>query len=255
MHNIPGVPLPEDRGILLKDVIECGIPLNTTVDGKAQCLRACCYKDGIRNMVANEVDRRTCVAVPIRQTSDGKSRALTASYGKYAASDSIKEINARTGVVESYVGQKGTVYTVSGGIITIKNKQYPIKLPDGDYIIRKLSIPECKRLQTVPDDYIMPCSATQNYKMLGNGWTVDVIAHILSHVPNIRNEKVVVLSMYDGMACGHIALNRLGANVVRYFAFEIDKDAIETATTNFPDIIQCGDAFRMRDIQFGQRAA
>lgn len=61
--------------------------------------------------------------------------------------------------------------------------------------------------------------------------------------------------MYDGMACGHIALDKLGADIVRYYAFEIDKDAIKTATANYPDIIQCGDAFRMRDIQFGQRAA
>lgn len=40
-------------------------PVNTTADGKAQCLRATCYKDGIRNMVGNDVDKRTCVAVPV----------------------------------------------------------------------------------------------------------------------------------------------------------------------------------------------
>ena len=47
-----------------------------------------------------------------------------------------------------------------------------------DYCIRKLTVLECKRLQTVPDDYRMDVSKTQSYKMLGNGWTVDVIAHI-----------------------------------------------------------------------------
>lgn len=41
-------------------------PINTTVDGKAQCLRATYYKDGIRNMVGNDIDRKTCVAEPIR---------------------------------------------------------------------------------------------------------------------------------------------------------------------------------------------
>lgn len=46
---------------------------------------------------------------------------------------------------------------------------------------RKLTPLECMRLQTVPDDYLMPVSNTQKYKMLGNGMTVDVIAHILSH--------------------------------------------------------------------------
>jgi DNA (cytosine-5)-methyltransferase 3A len=48
--------------------------------------------------------------------------------------------------------------------------------------IRKLTPLECKRLQTVADDYIMPVSDTQIYKQLGNGWTVDVIAHIFSYM-------------------------------------------------------------------------
>lgn len=51
-------------------------------------------------------------------------------------------------------------------------------------IIRKLTPLECKRLQTVPDDYIMNVSNTQAYKMLGNGWTVDVIAHIFKNILN-----------------------------------------------------------------------
>lgn len=47
-----------------------------------------------------------------------------------------------------------------------------------DYMIRKLTPIECERLQTVPDNYTAHVSNTQRYKMLGNGWTVDVIAHI-----------------------------------------------------------------------------
>lgn len=50
-----------------------------------------------------------------------------------------------------------------------------------DYRVRRLTPTECKRLQTVPDWYDMSIvSDTQKYRMLGNGWTVDVIAHILS---------------------------------------------------------------------------
>jgi site-specific DNA-cytosine methylase len=45
-----------------------------------------------------------------------------------------------------------------------------------------LSLVECERLQTVPDDYTAGVSNTQRYKMLGNGWTVDVIAHILKGI-------------------------------------------------------------------------
>jgi site-specific DNA-cytosine methylase len=44
---------------------------------------------------------------------------------------------------------------------------------------RKLTPLECERLQTVPDGYTEGVSNTQRYRMLGNGWTVDVIAHIL----------------------------------------------------------------------------
>jgi len=47
---------------------------------------------------------------------------------------------------------------------------------------RKLTPLECMRLQTVPDDYLMPVSNSQKYKLLGNGMTVDVIAHILNNM-------------------------------------------------------------------------
>ena len=76
--------------------------------------------------------------------------------------------------------QEYTVYEVKDGQITIKDKQYPIKLADGFYIIRKLTVKECMRLQTVPEWYEFPVSNTQAYKMLGNGWTVDVIVHLIT---------------------------------------------------------------------------
>lgn len=82
-------------------------------------------------------------------------------------------------VPEPADGKKIPVYEVRGGQITIKGKQYPIKLADGFYIIRKLTVTECKRLQTVPDTYVFPVSDTQSYKMLGNGWTCEVIAHLI----------------------------------------------------------------------------
>ena len=76
-------------------------------------------------------------------------------------------------------GKEITIYEVRDGKITIKGKQYPIKLKDGFYIIRKLTVRECMRLQTVPEWYEFPVSDSQAYKMLGNGWTCEVIAHIL----------------------------------------------------------------------------
>lgn len=149
-------------------------------------------------------------------------------------------------VIEAADGKQMPVYEVRGGRITIKGKTYPIKLADGFYIIRKLTVTECKRLQTVPDTYAFPVSDTQAYKMLGNGWTVDVIAHIMSHFTGLTEEPVEVLSMYDGMSCGHIALDKLGAEITTYYATEIDKYAVQTTQHNYPDTMQLGDAFQVR---------
>ena len=74
------------------------------------------------------------------------------------------------------------IYEVKDGFITIKGKQYPIKLKDGYYIIRKLTVRECMRLQTVPEWYEFPVSNAQAYKMLGNGWTIEVIAHLIKSI-------------------------------------------------------------------------
>lgn len=149
-------------------------------------------------------------------------------------------------VIEAADGKTYPVYEVKDGQITIKGQQYPIKLADGYYIIRKLTVRECMRLQTVPESFVFPVSDTQAYKMLGNGWTVDVIAHILSYCPGITTEPLKVLSMYDGMSCGHLALDKLGAHISRYYATEIDKYAIKTTQRNFPATVQLGDARQVR---------
>lgn len=140
------------------------------------------------------------------------------------------------------------IYEVRDGLITVKDKQYPIKLQDGFYIIRKLTVTECCRLQTLPDDYCRAVSASQAYKGLGNGWTAEVIIHILNgalkDVP--RDEEIVVLSMYDGIGTGRYCLYKMGFTNIRYYAYEIDKYAKQIAMSNYPDIIQCGDAFDLR---------
>lgn len=297
--NIPGVQQPEDRGILLRDILETGC------------------KDGIRNMVGNVVDRKTCVAEPVRigtiesdaknadfdsrqyrvYSPDGKSVTLCgqgggvgAKTGLYATPWDVYEAtkqghttifpgecvdltqpNSKTrrgrrmaekanclttscAFYEYCEALDRPIYRAEDGFITINGQKYPIKLTDGCYIIRKLTVTECKRLQTVPDSYVFPVSDTQAYKMLGNGWTVDVIAHILSYCPRITTAPLDVLSMYDGMACGHIALDKLGAHIRRYRATEIDKYAIKTACHNFPDIEQLGDAFQVRNWIFDRES-
>ena len=77
------------------------------------------------------------------------------------------------------------IYQVRDGRITIKGETYPIKLRDGCYIIRKLTVRECMRLQTVPEWYEFPVSDSQAYKMLGNGWTCEVIAHLIRSITGV----------------------------------------------------------------------
>lgn len=141
------------------------------------------------------------------------------------------------------------VYEVKNGFITIKGKQYPIKLADGFYIIRKLTPIECERLQTLPDNYTAAVSNAQRYKGLGNGWTAEVIIHILNcalkDVP--KDEEIVVLSMYDGIGTGRYCLDKMGFTNVKYFAYETDKCVKQVAMSNYPDIIQMGDAFDVRN--------
>ena len=258
------------------------VPVNETVEGKAQCLRATYYKDGIRNMVGNTVDRKTCVAIPVRdgaatglyavpapveyeplhscdvvitdqnirctyKDGSGTAQGYTVTFDDMKAPSVIAGHAHKMKIIERATGKETPVYEVRGGFITIKGKEYPIKLADGFYIIRKLTVTECKRLQTVPEEYVFPVSNSQAYKMLGNGWTVDVIAHIMSHFEGLTTEPVEVLSMYDGMSCGHIALDKLGAEIAAYYATEIDKYAIQTTQHNYPDTVQLGDAFQVRN--------
>lgn len=179
---------------------------------------------------------------------DGKCPTITASMGM--GGGHVPMVPTRTdeeGHCQKNPTTAKQIYEVRDGKISIGNTWYPIKLRDGFYIIRKLTVRECMRLQTVPEEYVFPVSDTQAYKMLGNGWTVDVIAHIMGHFEGLTAEPVEVLSMYDGMSCGHIALGKLGAEIASYHATEIDKFAIQTTQANFPDVVQLGDAFQVRE--------
>lgn len=91
----------------------------------------------------------------------------------------ISNTNAQANRVYS-VHNKSVTLKANGGGGGAKTGLYKIDLPDGEYLIRKLTPLECERLQTLPDGYTEGVSNTQRYKTIGNGWTVDVIAHIFS---------------------------------------------------------------------------
>lgn len=165
-------------------------PINVTSDGKAHTIKAQYYKNGIANFITNGGFGATAVATPIKvgcyPSPDG---TLKNSQGMRIYSVEGKAVNqvaqgggmgAKTGLYAIPSDKTShSVYEVKNGYITIRDKSYPIKLADGWYTIRKLNITECKRLQTVPEWYEFPVSNSQAYKLLGNGWTVEVIAHIL----------------------------------------------------------------------------
>jgi site-specific DNA-cytosine methylase len=81
------------------------------------------------------------------------------------------------GWFKEYAGPVDKFFTITTRVAN----DYKIILPDG---ARRFITPEeCEALQTLPEGYTAGISPTQRYKCLGNGWTVDVIAHILSHIP------------------------------------------------------------------------
>ena len=220
-------PGESEKAMCITANISKGVPYNVC----AEPVRIGQIENDLKNPKHNSKQYRV-------YSPDGKSTTLCGNGGG---------VGAKTGLYACPSCDGIPMYKVEDGMIAIKGKKYPIKLTDGHYIIRKLTVDECKRLQTVPEDYIMPVSNTQCLRQLGNGWTVDVIAHILSYIPELKDCEVDVLSMYDGMSCLHIALDKLGAQVNNYYATEIDKYAIQTTMANYPDTVQLGDAFQVRE--------
>ena len=151
-------------------------PLITTPDGKPFCITATEYKGSNPQQTLTK-HRRTMVAEPIEPR-------CVAQRGRYPENPKLRVAGLPTEQMfeAREDGKTHQVYEVRNGLITIKGKQYPIKLKDGYYIIRKLTVRECMRLQTVPEWYEFPVSDSQAYKMLGNGWTCEVIAHILKYL-------------------------------------------------------------------------
>jgi DNA (cytosine-5)-methyltransferase 3A len=249
--NIPNVTQPEDKGIVLKDILEGAV----SWQDKAYCMTSSYNGAVLWNTL--ERGQRTMVAVPVKGVAqrgryvengteqhievrdDDKANCLTtvqkdsmvcepvcvnAQSGNYTkpeakqpcmsdriysvegknpaivtgfrnniavpGEDSTPSAPIRLGHIGKTTGQANRVYSVRGKSVCLqsqaggcggaKTELYKINLPDGDYTIRKLTPIEAERLQTLPDNYTEGISNSQRYKCIGNGWTVDVIAHILS---------------------------------------------------------------------------
>ena len=156
--NIPMDGLPQDKGILLKDILE---PVEQIDDVYYYSDKSIAYMERGNEKWQQAGNRR---ADRYTQTPDTeKAFTITANFHKGVPYNYFDDIREKSKCVRS------------GGRLSYDRHEWDSV--DTNHI-RKLTVTECERLQTVPDGYTCGVSNTQRYKMLGNGWTVDVIKHI-----------------------------------------------------------------------------
>lgn len=207
--NIPNVTQPEDRGILLKDILQPDAEVDERfiTKGKSFCLTAS-YSKASQEPKENEIEHQskkkqnTLVKVGHIGNGDsqgnrvysaeGKSVCLSANGGGVGAKtglyvcgrdigrrlneeghreDDNKDIPIQRRIETRTDDKTGTLTSVTKDNVIV-----------GDGKIRKLTPVECERLQGLPDDYTKGIATTNRYKALGNAFNVDVLTHILSHI-------------------------------------------------------------------------
>jgi site-specific DNA-cytosine methylase len=159
--NIPNVSQPKDKGILLKDILE------QNVDEKYYFSRE--RRDRIVNWKYDIIKRTEdiewkCATLVTNNWWNHEKKIFIPCWTQYSSSKNFWN---------SFGSQKA--YTLRASC--------PNWVIENIWIVRKLTPIECERLQTLPDNYTEWVSDSQRYKMLGNWWTVDVIAHIFSFIP------------------------------------------------------------------------
>ena len=142
--NIPNITQPQDKGILLKDILE---PWTESIDN------------------------------PKRPATLKNSYTITNSSGLQHVADA-SDIKGHQSIKRIYSanGKAPTLTTMGGG-----HREPKVLIGQNDWY-RKLTPLECERLQTLPDNYTQGLSKTQRYKTIGNGWTIDVITHIFKGI-------------------------------------------------------------------------
>lgn len=161
--NIPNVKQPEDKGIVLADIIEEGYADRE----KAYAIDANYHKGG-----------------NLTQYFD-KSRRQLVFRVKEATKKGYVDIYPNEGLDLRFINSKTrrgrSMKTKCNALASSRDNN--VGWYNGNSY-RQLTPLECERLQTLPDNYTEGVSNTQRYKMIGNGWTVDVIAHILRNIQN-----------------------------------------------------------------------
>ena len=197
--NIPFDIPTDDKGTILQDILEDGIANEamTNQDGKAHCITAR-YNGAVW---WNSIQRKQRTMVQVGEADNikgfdsikriyspnGKAPTLTTMQGghrepKVAIGRIVNRRLNEHGVRKDnqldlpFTNQLEVSDTDKSNCLTTFTKDNVLV---NGMQWRKLTPVECERLQTVPDNYTNHVSNSQRYKMLGNGWTIDVIAHIL----------------------------------------------------------------------------
>lgn len=170
---------PEDKGILLKDIIQdnhlndfiCGQGWHDWWNKNKEFQEQKSY-----SQVCNEKDK--AITLTARMYASWNGNFVSTGLVRVGTALDIKghDYNKR---IYSSEGKSPTLVTSSGG-------NHEPKIALNEVLYRKLTPIECERLQTLPDNYTQGISNSQRYKCLGNGWTVDVIAHILKSINEIK---------------------------------------------------------------------
>ncbi len=187
--NIPQTEI-KHLNIFLDDIIDSG----SAAKEKAYCLTH--IQGNTRDFFKKR--QSNIIFEPIRIGTiehSGNQKYDSQPYRVYSIKGKAVSIKANGGGIGAKTGlyltpvpygfcDKGKIYNIKGQKIETKFGVFDINLDDGQYIIRKLSVIESERCQTLPDDYTSGVSDTQRCKCIGNGWTVDVISHILGGLKN-----------------------------------------------------------------------
>jgi len=207
------IPIPKmvDKKITMQDILEDGYATNemTSQDGKSHCLTAR-YNGAVW---WNSIERKQRTMVLKDNPTMSKDGLIRVGTADLKGHDSIRRVYAQEGKAPTLTTMQGGHREPKVAIGRIVNRRLDengtrkddqLDLPftrqlevrdddksnclttvQKDNVVvskdmwRKLTPLECERLQTLPDNYTNHVSNSQRYKMIGNGWTVDVIAHIL----------------------------------------------------------------------------
>ena len=205
------IPQPEDKGIILKDILEDEVDEKYYVTSK--CLEYITkefrLKKGYTQIdsedkalllmargYTNWTGDYICVAMRGRNPDNPSDRRAGSPTEQRLEPNTSGKTNCLTSVQKDNLILQRSRGNNIGGIFDGKTPTMSAcaweqnNLLSQGKVIRRLTPTECARLQTIPDWYKWECSDTQQYRMLGNGWTVDVIAHILSFIKDKFNINV-----------------------------------------------------------------